>query len=301
MAAPFSSFDCASHGPHRRAREQHQQPIRHHRFARAPRPSRSPSSRSIAAPGSPARLSTVWFGLHHVNKRPALAGLNGLGRDHAWRSQCVSSVSATVTNCPGHSSRSWFSNAAFRWMVPVVASTVLSITERVPLGRVRCASPSTSARTGELTPRAQPPHVGQALLGNAEIHENRLDPVNHHQRHVVHLHQVAGMHQQVAGPPSDRRADLAVSQIELRGCDCGFVGLQRGLGRVDARLRGAHRLAGDIGGGFRLVQLRTRSQSFFHQLIVPRGVRIRVLSLAESRPSVASDCAICARSRAASA
>ena len=39
--------------------------------------------------------------------------------------------------------------------------------------------------------------------------------VDHHQRHVVHLDQIARMHQQIAGAAGERGADLAVAQVQL--------------------------------------------------------------------------------------
>ncbi len=49
----------------------------------------------------------------------------------------VASVSETFVNCPGQSARSWFGNVAFRLIVPVVMSTVLSMKESVPSEGVR--------------------------------------------------------------------------------------------------------------------------------------------------------------------
>ena len=61
----------------------------------------------------------------------------------------VSSVSTVETNCPGQSRPSRLSKVAFRRMVPVVVSTVLSITARVPVA-VCDGSLSAKARTGSL-------------------------------------------------------------------------------------------------------------------------------------------------------
>ena len=52
---------------------------------------------------------------------------------------------------------------------------------------------------GQRMAGVQPPDRGQVILRHAEVDEDRLHLVNHHQGGIVLLHQIAGMHQQVAG------------------------------------------------------------------------------------------------------
>src|ERR1039458_9789149 len=80
---------------------------------------------------------------------------------------------------------------------------------------------SALSRELQFAPRSAAVWPLGAALGNAEVYENRRDLVDHHQRHVVHLHQVARLHQQVAGAALDGRVDFAIAQVELGGRDGG--------------------------------------------------------------------------------
>ena len=194
----------------------------------------------------------------------------------------VSSVSTTVTNWPGHSRPSRFSNVAFRWMVPVEASTVLSITESYPVARAAGIVLRRHAHC-QLAVGAEAPDGRQVLLGHAEVHEDRRDLVDHHQRHVVHLDQVAGVHQQVPGASRNGRVDLAITQVELGPVHRGQVARERRARAFDAGLGGARGGARDVGVGARLVGLRARSQPALLQLRLQSRVAIRVLGLRRSR------------------
>ena len=65
------------------------------------------------------------------------------------------------------------------------------------------------ALTGSLLPSAAPPDGGEVLLRDAEVDEHRADLIDHDQRHVVSLHEIAGMHEQIARAAGDRRVNLA--------------------------------------------------------------------------------------------
>ena len=80
----------------------------------------------------------------------------------------------------------------------------------------------------------------EVLFGNAEVDEDGLHLVQDHQGDIVYFHQVAGLHQQVAGPSGDGRLDFAVAQVQPGGGGGGHVGVERGLGAIDAGVGGAN-------------------------------------------------------------
>jgi len=180
-------------------------------------------------------------------------------------------------------------------MVPVAASTSLSITRDTPR---RCAGIVLRRHAHfQLPVGAETPDGRKLLFGYAEVHKNRRDLVDHHQRHVVHLHQVARVYQQVPGATRNGRADLAIAQVELGPVHRRLVAGERRARAFDAGLRGLCGGARDVGVGARLVGLRLRSQPALLQLRLQSRVAIGVLGRAESRASVASAWAIWARSR----
>ena len=101
-------------------------------------------------------------------------------------------------------------------MVPVVVSTVLSMTERVPDDDAVGIVLGEHA-DGELVAGVEAAHGGEVLFRHVEVDEDGRDLMDHHQRNVVGLHQIAGVDQQVAGASGEGRADLAVTEIELGG------------------------------------------------------------------------------------
>ena len=139
----------------------------------------------------------------------------------------------------------------------------------------------------ELALRHELAHRGQLLLGNREIHINRMHLVDDDHRSVgVGLDQVAGMHQQVAGAAVDWRANLTVLEIQLRGLHRGGVGLHRGRECRGVRLD--------------LIVLLARSDVLFEQhrvaMLVGRGhailrailgeIRLRLLQRGFERPRI---------------
>src|SRR6185312_13065250 len=76
-----------------------------------------------------------------------------------------------------------------------------------------------------------------SILRYGEIHEDRLDLGDRHQRGpLARLHQVAEVDQPLAGAAVDRRADLGIDEVELGGVDRRLVAGERRLEAVDRRL-----------------------------------------------------------------
>ena len=162
--------------------------------------------------------------LHHEHERPLLPGLHGLGGTSTACS--VVRVSATSTNCPGHSALSALGNVALSWIVPVVGSTVLFMNVTAPTTRALAAV--EQGLDLERCPRARYCLMrGEVLLGHGERHVDRPDLGDDDERVVlVGLHHVAGLHQQVAGAavhgrrgwscrPSCRRAVSTIASLAL--------------------------------------------------------------------------------------
>ena len=121
--------------------------------------------------------------------------------------------------------------------------------------------------------------AARCCSGHAEIDEDRRDLVDHHQRHVVRLHQISGVHQQVAGAAGNRRMDLAVAQVQLGGD-------RPRLGRLSARRarfrwRPAWRapIRARLARWSGLVGLRFRDHVRFLQFRIPRRFRLGELDL----------------------
>ena len=131
----------------------------------------------------------------------------------------------------------------------------------------------------QLAVGAETPDGRQVLLGDAEVHKNRGECMDRHQRHVVRLHQIARVHQQVPGAPRDGRVDLAITQVELGPVHRRQVAGQRRARAFDAGLGGPRGCMRDLGIGPRLVGLRARSQPSLLQLGLQGGVGVRVLRL----------------------
>ena len=90
--------------------------------------------------------------------------------------------------------------------MPVLVSTVLSITDRYPvIGRSGASCGVT--RTASLLPRASLPDRARCCSGTLKLTKIGVDLVDHDQRHVIGLHEIAGDDQQIAGPAGDRRRE----------------------------------------------------------------------------------------------
>ncbi len=80
-------------------------------------------------------------------------------------------------------------------------------------------------------------HGGQLLLGNREIDVDGMHLVDDDHGSVgVGLDEIAGVNEQVTGAAVDRRANLAVLEIQARGLDGSFVGFHRGRQRGSCSL-----------------------------------------------------------------
>ena len=174
----------------------------------------------------------------------------------------VSSVSTTLTNCPGHRTPSRFSK---RGLQPDGAGgRIHRVVDHAESARA-CPRPGSSwgkararrACAGRFSRRM----AARCCSGTLKFTNIGRDLVDHHQRHVVRLHQVAGVHQQVAGAPGDRGADGRVAEVEFGALDGRRVAFQGGAGAFDGRLGGARGLAGHVGAGLRLVVLRLRDNA----------------------------------------
>ena len=78
--------------------------------------------------------------------------------------------------------------------------------------------------------------VGEIAARHRERHVDRRQLVDHHHRvGVVGANQVALVHAERSGPSADRRDDVRVLQVQLRGLDRRLVGFDRRLGRFRRR------------------------------------------------------------------
>ena len=100
-------------------------------------------------------------------------------------------------------------------------------------------------------------HVGQVLLRHGEIHIDRTHFIDHYDRKVRDLYQIAGLDHQHARAPVNGRINRAVFQVEFGRFDGGFVGIDHRVGGIGGALKGVHLLArGNTGVEQLLIPLR---------------------------------------------
>ena len=128
------------------------------------RPSRRPRSRVTLM----LRSSTVDVGLDDEDILAGRAVLHCGRRRRRSRPSARTSVSTTLTNCPGHSALSTFGNSALSLIVPVVMSAALSMNDSLPRDQRTATELAKPAWTCSIAVGLVFADVGDVLLGHRE-------------------------------------------------------------------------------------------------------------------------------------
>ena len=137
-------------------------------------------------------------------------------RRHRQHARFSSTVSATSTDSPGHSTSSAFSAITLAVIVPVVLSTWLSTKPIVPCTTVGLRA-AGHADVGQRLGGKRAPQGAELALRHGERHPDRLGLVDGHQRRrrIDAAHHGADLGAEAAGAAGDRRADGEIVELGL--------------------------------------------------------------------------------------